>query len=189
MALKSWLVLSISMAFLACEQMSTAAAGYDVNNLLRLGYTQLSAGNPSQAIQTLTQALQYDPANIEGRRYLAYALLKAGRQQEAVPQFEYVLKAQPNSALDQTSLGDAYFYTNDYKHAVGCYQTAIKIDAHFAQAYKGLAHTYAAANENKLAIETCLKGRQSLGACEVTADLEDLYGKLTTQVEPSKLQE
>lgn len=84
------------------------ALGFDASGVLvGLARSQLEAGDPSSAVQTLVEAIRKSPKNVKLHYWLARIYLDLGREEEAAEVLEGLIELDGNSAEAWWLLGTA----------------------------------------------------------------------------------
>ncbi|MCL6558191.1 MAG: tetratricopeptide repeat protein [Firmicutes bacterium] len=106
-----------------------------------------SAGNPSQAKQTLQERLsdleagaRENPNDVASLSDLAQLYVYSGKPDQAVATYEKVLKADPQNIQTRVKIANIYYETNKFDLAVGQLQEVLKLDpenkeAHYLYGY------------------------------------------------------
>src|SRR4051812_6886790 len=121
-------LIATTFVFVCLAQPAQVAYSQDCSVLVQQGYAQMRAGNPGNAMQTLTQAVRLNPTNVEARRYLGVAMIQCGLNANAVEQLDYVVRSANPLAIDYGYLGQAQSLCGKLDMALGSYQQAVKLD-------------------------------------------------------------
>jgi tetratricopeptide (TPR) repeat protein len=121
----------------AISQLQSLQARPDLRGVKReLGVANFKKGDYQQAIASLKQALDEDPADREATQLLGLSYYLSGRPAEAIPYLEKVQSWFPRANVDAAYiLGIAYIQTKDYPHARTAFARMFDVPADSASAY------------------------------------------------------
>ena len=143
---------AIALSLLLATALSHSVNAQSVGSpLLQKGCEQLSRGNYSLAISTLTQAVRSNPSDLNARRYLCAALLRNGMAKAASQQMEVLVKFAPGNASDLGLLADCYMQCGETQLALERYKQAYTADSSNWNVKHGLAKALVATGDKKAA--------------------------------------
>jgi len=120
---------------------------------LEYGRALASAGQDTQAIPVLEQAIKAAPSSITAEYQLALALQRANRLDESVALLNKVAAAEPQNAEVLTNLGMALCQVQKAKDAVPILQKAVKLTPENPTAHQDLAAAFIQLNQVDEAID------------------------------------
>ena len=110
------------------------------------GMNLLTAGNTSEAIQSLQQFVHNRPDSFEGHNYLGVALAQSKRFDEAIASLQKATQLNAQSAQVRFNLGLALEGANRREAARKEYQSAVQLDPSYAAATQAISRLDAAAS-------------------------------------------
>jgi tetratricopeptide (TPR) repeat protein len=120
----------------------------DSNLLCFVSERQSILQNPSQALQSLKQAVDLDATNSTALNLLG-AAMNEQNSPECVKYYEKCIEINNRSFLSFNGLGNYYLKTNQFEKAENCYSKAIEIDPkRSAKIYKNRAYLREKQNKN-----------------------------------------
>ncbi len=106
--------------------------------LVALGNAYNESGDLSEAIRTLREAVELDPALVPAHNTLGITLAKAGRLPEAAASFRKALELDSRSGIAYKGLGSVLSESGDLKGAIANYRMAVELDPRVAENYVNL---------------------------------------------------
>ena len=86
-----------------------ALAPHEIGSLIALAQLKLADNKTTEAISTLHDALDVDPANLQARQLLAAAFVNTNRDDDAVHTLEELRALRPEDPMTLSSLGELQF--------------------------------------------------------------------------------
>ena len=111
-----------------------------VESLLAFASTQLSQGNPFQAIETLKQALAQDPDHAEAHAFLALCLLRVRRIDAAAHEARLSLAKDPLLPLAHYVQGSVLIGKRKLAEAERSYNTLLELEPEDPENHRAMAH-------------------------------------------------
>jgi tetratricopeptide (TPR) repeat protein len=161
------LLLVFSVAFNMLASVERRAESH-----YNLGKGLLGAGQVSDAIGQLAQAVRIDPELAEARYNLGVALEQTGRVQEGIGQYEQALQIEPDFAEAHFDLGLALMRQGRLRDAISHYEQAARIKPDYAEAHYNLG----AALEQTGRIEEAIRHYQQ--ALRLNPDYPEAHNNL-----------
>lgn len=106
----------------------TRIAEFDADAQIRIGYLQLSAGNPAGARYSAEKALGGRPGDLRAMALGAEAALAEGDLQAAGKLASALARIAPDSALAHALAGDVALAAGQHRVAAQAYQAALRIE-------------------------------------------------------------
>ncbi len=104
--------------------------------------------NYQLAVNEFKTAIDLEPGNPEGYRWLARAYTLAGKKDDAEAVFKQALENNPGKAWPPADLGQFYLDQERIEEAITQFQQAIETEPDYARAYSGLAQAYQNSGQN-----------------------------------------
>ncbi len=98
--------------------------------------------NYQKAVAEFKIAIDLEPGNPEGYRWLSKAYLLAGKKEDAEAVFKQAIENNPGQAWPVADLGQFYLDQDRVKDAIAQFQQAIELEPDYGPAYTGLAQAY-----------------------------------------------
>ena len=107
-----------------------------------LGNALVLRGEPEEAEDSYTTAVEIDPENAEARNNLGFLLCRRGKPEQAVEHFLAALHRNPASAQTHRNLGDAMTALGRPEQAIAHYEEALRINPDYAEVFHALVEAY-----------------------------------------------
>lgn len=104
--------------------------------------------NYQKAVAEFQKAIDLEPGNPEGYRWLAKAYTLAGKKDQAEAVFQQAVDNNPEKAWPLADLGQFYLDQGRVAEAVAQFQQAITVEPDYGPAYTGLAQAYQQQGQN-----------------------------------------
>lgn len=103
-----------------------------------LGITLAGEGDLKEAIHHFSEAVQFNPDNMEAHYHLGTTLSKQGKLKEAVIHFTELLRIKPDSEEVHNELGITLAKLGRLEDAINHFSIAVTIDSEFSNAFINL---------------------------------------------------
>lgn len=104
--------------------------------------------NYQKAVAEFKIAIDLEPGNPEGYRWLSKAYVLAGQKEDAEAVFQQAIENNPGKAWSVADLGQFYLDQDQLEDAVTQFQQAIELEPDYGPAYTGLAQAYQQQGQN-----------------------------------------
>jgi tetratricopeptide (TPR) repeat protein len=100
----------------------------EAEDLLRQGQQKLEMGNPSEALDLYTEAIQLDPNYLDAHLKRAFVYSMLNEHEKAILDYDRIVELNPQNSDIYVSRGSAYNRLNQFEKAMVDFNKAIEID-------------------------------------------------------------
>ena len=130
------------------SEASVALEGYYTNR----GVAQRINHQLPEAIQSLRQALTYNPSSASAHFELGQTLEQSGQINEALAEYQEAVKLDPDKSAAYLHLAQAYAAQGQHDRAAKAYQEVLRLNPRDPVAYHGLGVAYNALGQKEKAL-------------------------------------
>ena len=113
----------------------------------------LAQGQPAEAVQVLTEAVQLNPDDEDVRYDLGLAFTRLSKLDEAIQQYREALRIFPNYAEAHNNLGNVLMRTGRTEEAIAQFEASVKIMPDYASAHNNLGTALQKAGRSSEALQ------------------------------------